>query len=94
MVGSVHHELAKWQASLLQPVLKPFSVNYIKDSFMSSETIQQLKLDSDNVYFCSFDITGLFTNVPLTNLIKICSSSLCENSTTLTTSPIPQVFVE
>ena len=76
-------------------MLERFSVNCIKDSFTFSETIQQLKLDSDNVCLCSFDVTGLFTNVPLTDTIKICSSTLYEDSTTLTTPPIPQkVFIE
>ena len=31
MVGSSHHELAKWLASILQPVLEQFSTNCIKD---------------------------------------------------------------
>ena len=48
-----------------------------------------------NVYLCSFDITSLFPNVPLTDTVKICSSTLYEDLTTLTKPPIPQeVFVE
>ena len=33
MTGSSHHELSKWLASLLEPVLKRFSTHCIRDSF-------------------------------------------------------------
>ena len=39
MVGSSHHELAKWLASILQPVLEQFSSNCIKDSFTFAQAI-------------------------------------------------------
>ena len=63
--------------------------------FTFVEMIQQLQLDNNNVHHSSFDVTSLFTNVPLIDTIKICLSAFYEDSTTMTTPPIPQeVFVE
>ena len=90
-----NHTFVVFSNQLLQLVLERFSINCIKDSFTFSETIQQLKFDSDNVYLFFCDVTSLFTNVSLTDIIKLCSITLYEDSRTLTVHPIPQVvFVE
>ena len=59
-------------AGLLQPVLERFSSHCISDSFTFAETMKNLDIDP-NVFMCSFDVFGLFTNVPLDETIKICS---------------------
>ena len=59
VVGSSHHKLAKWLASILQPVLEQFSTNCIKDSFTFAQTMQDLRLEGKNVFLCSFDISSL-----------------------------------
>ena len=64
MTGSSHHELGKWLAGLLQPVLERFSSHCISDSFTFAKTMQNLGIDP-NVFMCSFDVSSLFTNVPL-----------------------------
>ena len=64
MTGSSHHKLSKWLASLLQPVLKRFATHFIRVSFTFADAIHNLK-DSNNLFMCSFDISSLFTNVPL-----------------------------
>ena len=64
MTGSSDHELGKWLASLLQSVLECFSSHCISDSFTFAKAIQNLVIDS-NVFMCSFDVSSLFTNVPL-----------------------------
>ena len=64
MTGSSHHELGKWLASLLQPVLERFSSHCISDSFTFAKTMQNLDFDPD-VFMCFFDLSSLFTNVPL-----------------------------
>ena len=93
MVGSSHHELAKWLASILQPVLEQFSTNCIKDSFTFAQTMQDLRLEGKDVYLCSFDISSLFTNVPLKETIGICAEALYKDPSS--TPPIPQaVFIE
>ena len=93
MVGSSNHELAKWLASFLQPVIEQFSTNCIKDSFTFAQTMQDLRLEGKDVYLCSFDISSLFTNVPLKETIGICAEALYKDPSS--TPPIPQaIFIE
>ena len=79
MTGSSHHKLGKWLASLLQPVLDRFSSHCISDSFAFVKTMQNLDIDP-NVFMCSFDMSSLFTNVPLDETFKICSDALYDDS--------------
>ena len=71
MTGSSHHELGKWLAGLLQPVLERFSSHCRSNLFTFAKTMQNLDIDP-NVFMCSFDVSSLFTNVPLDETIKIC----------------------
>ena len=79
MIGSSHHELGKWLAGLLQPVLERFSSHCISDSFTFAKTMQNLAIDP-NVFMCYFDVSSLFTNVPLDETIKISSDALYDDS--------------
>ena len=79
MTGSSHHELGKWLAGLLQPVLKRFSSHCISDSFAFAKTMQNLDVDP-NVFMCFFDMSSLSTNVPLDKTVKICSEALYDQS--------------
>ena len=79
MTGLSHHELGKWLASLLQSVLERFSSHSISDSFTFAKTMQNIDIDP-NVFMCSFDVSSLFTNVPLDETIKICSEALYDQS--------------
>ena len=93
MVGSSQYELAKWLASILQPVLEQFSTNCIKGSFTFTQTMQDLRLKEKDVYLCTFDISSLFTNVPLKETIGKCAEALYKESSS--TPPFPQtVFIE
>ena len=92
MKGSSHHELGKWLTGLLQPVLERFSSHCIPDSFTFAKTMQNLDIDPD-VFMCSFDVSSLFTNVPLDETIKICSKSLYDQSDSQTLIS-KDVFVE
>ena len=78
MTGWSHHEVGKWLAGLLQPVLERFSSHCISDSFSIAKTMQKLDIDP-NVFMCSFDVSSLFTNVPLDETIKICSDALYDD---------------
>ena len=42
MTGSSHHELGKWLAGLLQPVLERFSSHCISDSFTFAQTCKKI----------------------------------------------------
>ena len=50
-----------------------------RNSFTFAKTMQNLDIDP-NVFMCSFDVTSLFTNVPLDETIKICSEALDDQS--------------
>ena len=92
MTGSSHHELGKWLAGLLQPVLERFSSHCISDSFTFAKTMQNLDINL-NVFMCSFDVSSLFTNVPLDETIKICLDALYDDSDLQPLIP-KDVFVE
>ena len=66
--GTYNHALAKW----LDEKVKQLSTNEytISDVFNFAEDIKHLKLDG-NVFLVSYDVTALFTNVPLDETIHI-----------------------
>ena len=86
VTGSSHHELGKWLAGLIQPVMERFSSHCISDSFV--KIMQNLDIDPN-----SFDMSSLFTNVPLDETIKICSDALYDDSDLQSLIP-KHVFVE
>lgn len=92
MTGSAHHELSKWLASLLQPVLDRFTAHCISDSFTFADYIRKLDGRNDS-YMCSFDVSSLFTNVPLDETIRICADALYDNPELQPYIP-KEVFVE
>ena len=62
-------------------------------SFTLAQTMQYLRLEEKDVYLCSFDISSLFTNVPLKETIDICAEALYKDP--FFTPPISQVvFIE
>ena len=75
MTGSAHHELSKWLASLLEPVLDRYTAHCISDSFTFADYIRKLDGQIDS-FMCSFDVSSLFTNVPLDETIAICADTL------------------
>ena len=93
MIGSAQHELAKFLAALLQPVVEFYSTNCITDSFSFAKMIQQIEVNFDDLILCSLDICSLFTNVPLAEIIKICTKTFYDCH--LRTSVISKhVFIE
>ena len=93
MTGSAQHHLAKWLTSILNPVLQQFSVNCVPDSFTFVKEVNNFTFSSSSVFLCSFDISSLFTNVPLAETIQICAETLYNDF--LTPPPLPRnVFVE
>ena len=79
LTGSSHHELGKWLAGILQSVLEWFSLHCISDLFTFAKTMQNLDIDP-NVFVSSFNVSSLFTNVPLDKTIKVCSDTLYDDS--------------
>ena len=66
MAGTPTHKLAQWLSSILKPVRDAVSDNTVQDSFEFRSKV--LSANSQD-FFCSFDITSLFTNVPLLETI-------------------------
>ena len=93
MVGSSQHQLAKWLTSVLDPVLSLYSTYCISDSFTFVDTLRNSGLSPPSVFLCSFDVSSLFTNVPLAETIEICADALYNS--VLTPPPFPRnIFVE
>ena len=65
MVGSAQHSLAQWLVELLKPVRDLYATHCISDSFQFTQVIHNLEVSPSNSFLCSFDISSLFTNVPL-----------------------------
>jgi hypothetical protein len=77
MVNTPTYELAKFINHVLQPVRNVVSSKTIQDSFDFVNRIRSINLS--NTYLCSFDISSLFTNVPLDETIAYISR-ICEKS--------------
>ena len=76
MVGSAQHELARWLAEVIRPVLHRYSSNVVKDSFSFCADLQDYGHVSDSAFMCSFDVVSLFTNVRIDETIQICLDTL------------------
>ena len=74
MIGSHQHTLAKFLINLLAPVLYKFLAYTVKDSFAFVEKLHKLSLTDG--FMVSYNIKSLFTNVPVVELIEICSREL------------------
>ena len=63
-------------ANQLVSLLLPFSTKQypINDSFSFLQELHSLDLNIDNVFMASFDITSLFSNIPLDEIIDILSN--------------------
>ena len=93
MIGSAQHELAKWLSEVLDPVLQKYSKHCINNSFTFAKFMQNLNIENETSFMCSFDISSLFTNVPLSETIKICADALYRSE--LNSPPFPEeVFIE
>ena len=76
MVGSAQHELARWLAEVVQPVLARYSSNVIKDSFGFCADLREFGHVDKDAFMCSFDVVSLFTNVPIDETVGICLDTL------------------
>ena len=60
----------------------------VKDSFTFANFIQNCNLEPAKTLLCSFDISSLFTNVPLDETIEMCADALYQGH--LDCPPIPE----
>ena len=73
MTNAPQHELAKWLAELLQPVVCKYGMHTVKDTFEFCENIDACAAECDitGSYMCSFDATSLITNIPLRETVDM-----------------------
>ena len=76
MAGCAQHEIARWLAEILQPVLNRFSALLLKDSFEFCKVLRDFGPVQEDSFMCSFDVKSLFTNVPIEETIEICLETL------------------
>ncbi|XP_046858573.1 uncharacterized protein LOC124452022 [Xenia sp. Carnegie-2017] len=77
MINSAHHKLTKQLSVVFSPALEKFSMHTFKDSFTFTNQLKQIDLSTHpNLTMCSFDVTNLYTNVPLEETIEICVDNL------------------
>ena len=78
MTNAPQHQMARWLVRVLTPVVDKYSKHTIKDTFEFCDHIEKFAAQSDatDLFLCSFDITSLFTNVPLEETLKICLETL------------------
>ena len=84
MINAPQHEMARWLAEKLQPVINKFAEHTVADTFefcAHIEEFSQRRACGSTTFMCSFDITSLFTNIPLIETIQICMDSLYRDST-------------
>ena len=93
MTGSAQHQLAKCLTSLLQSVLQNLSSNCVSDSFTFVKEVRKFIFSSSSIFLCFFDISSLFTNVPLAKTIEICADVLYNDDSMAPSFP-HNIFVE
>ena len=80
ILSSVNHysyKLAKFFIPLLTPLTTSSLI--ITDSFSFVQELLNSDIDSSNVVMASFDVTSLFTNIPVNETIDIICNSLFSN---------------
>ena len=66
---------------------------YIPAPFTFVETLRNFQDPTSSPFLCSFDISSLFTNVPLQETIEICANALYDDN--LVPLPFPRkIFIE
>ena len=75
MTSSAQHQLAQWLTPIIDPVHLLYSGNYMSDSFTFADLVRTADFDP-SVFPCLFEISNLFTNVPLATTINICVIAL------------------
>ena len=70
--------MTKWLAEVLRPVVNKYSRHTIKDTFEFCRNIEEFQgqNDTSSMFMCSFDISSVFTYIPLEKTIEICLDAL------------------
>ena len=77
-INHYSYKIAKFCIPLLNPISSGAYI--VMDSLSFVQELLSLNLDSKNVVMASFDVTSLFTNIPLDETIDIISKRLFSNA--------------
>ena len=66
----------------------------MSDSFTFVKDVRNFTFSPSSVFLCSFDISSLFTNVPLVETIQLCADALHNNNVLPQPSFPRDIFVE
>ncbi|VDO51390.1 unnamed protein product [Schistosoma margrebowiei] len=73
MINSPYHKVARWLAEKLEPVHRRLATYTLKDPFQFADRLNRTNVADK--FMVSFDVTSLFTNIPLLETIDI----ICQN---------------
>ena len=95
-IGSTHYSVGQFITKLLNPLTA--NEYLLKDSFEAADKIKSVyELVNEGYKFVSFDVTSLFTNVPLNKTITIILNRIYEQKlikTTLTKRTLKKLIVD
>lgn len=90
-VGSVAYRLSKWLVQVLSPVVGSISNSHITNNLDLVNKLSSLKLNYD-FKLVSFDVTALFTRVPVDDLLSFLRDLLPRYNLTLPTNTIIELI--
>ena len=77
-INNYSYKIAKFFVPILSPICS--SAFMVRDSFSFVQELLSLYFNSDNLAMASFDVTSLFTNIPLDETIEIIADRLFSNA--------------
>lgn len=77
--NSVHYKISRTLNNIISPTNQDLEFSNIKNSYKMMETLQDLQIP-ENCIFVSFDVTSLYTNLPIQDSILAIQERLLENN--------------
>ena len=82
MVNAPQEKLAKWLLRTIEPAVDYYTKYCVKDSFSFAKEVQSFShVNLDTAYMVSYDVSSLFTNVPVMEAIEITTDYLFKSGT-------------
>ena len=69
MINSPYHKVARWLAEMLEPIRGKLAVYSLKDTFQFAKQLENSSIS--NKFMVSFDVSSLFTKIPLEETVEI-----------------------
>ena len=95
MVNAPQERLAKWLLQMIKPAETFYSKYCIKDSFTFAKDIQAFHHENlDKLFMVSYDVSSLFTNVPVVEAITITTDYLFQDQSINSLPVSKDTFIE